>query len=457
MKPSSHPRTALLLALWLTTALAAPAQIFKTLVTFDDSDGASPNFMLQGRDGKLWGTTFGSGPTFCGTAFEMSRTGAFNNALTFNCNTNFPDGDEPQGLIQGSDGNFYGVTGFGGSNENGSVFKLTPNGVFTTLVSFNVTNGSGPVGMLTEGTDGDFYGATYGGGESGWGTLFKVTPTGTLTTLYQFDFTHGAQPYAGVVLGTDGNFYGVTYSGGAWGVGTFYRITLKGMFTVIYSFGEYSNDPSSPVTPVVQARDGNFYGVTSFGGTSNDGTVFKLTPKGAFTTVYEFSGTDGYGPIGPLAQASDGSLYGVTGGSTNGRGTVFKLTPGGMLKTLHNFTGPDGALPVALLQDTNGKFYGLTSQGGTSSEGTVFRLDTHLGPFVTLLPYSGPVGDTIDVLGQGFTSTTTVSFNGTPAAATVKSGTFLTAIVPSGATSGFVTVTTPGGTLTSNKKFIVLP
>ena len=454
MKRSTHLRTALLLALWLTTAVAAPAQVFKTLVNFDDSNGAEPNFMVQGRDGKIWGTTIGSGPTFCGTAFDMSQTGAFNNVLTFNCDIKFPDGDDPQGLIQGRDGSFYGVTFFGGSNDNGSVFRLTPNGALTTLVSFNVTNGSGPVGMLTEGTDGDFYGATYG--EAGWGTLFKVTPTGKLTTLYQFDFTHGAQPYTGVVLGTDGNFYGVTYAGGAWGSGIFYKITSKGKLTVIYSFGEYSNDPSSPVTPLVQARDSSFYGVTSYGGAENDGTVFELTAKGVLTMVYEFSGTDGNTPVGPLVQATDGNLYGAAVGSTNGQGSIFKLTPKGKLKTLHNFTGPDGGQPVALLQDTNGEFYGLTSGGGTSSKGTLFSLDTHLAPFVSLLPQSGPVGDTIEVLGQGFTSKTTVSFNGTAATATVKAGTFLTAVVPSGATTGFVTVTTPKGTLTSNKKFIVL-
>ena len=265
-----------------------------------------------------------------------------------------------------------------------------------------------------------------------------------------------------MVLGTDGNFYGVTYSGGAWGGGTFYKITSNGTFTVVYSFGEYSNDPSSPVTPLVQARDDNFYGVTSFGGTNNDGTVFKLTQKGVFTTVYEFSGTDGYDPIGPLVQATDGNLYGVTGGSTNGQGTLFKLSPSATVTTLHNFTGPDGALPVALLQNTNGRFYGLTSQGGTSGKGTVFSLDTGLGPFVSFVPplSSGKVGNIIQIIGQGFTSSTNVTFHGAapaiPAFVSV-SGTYLKVAVPNGALTGPATVTTSSGTLTSNKTFRVTP
>jgi uncharacterized repeat protein (TIGR03803 family) len=206
---------------------------------FDDSNGAEPYFLVQAKGGNLWGTTFGSGSTYCGTAYNVSPRGIFTSVLTLNCSTSFPDGNEPQGLIQGSDGNFYGVTFFGGSNEQGSVFKLAPNGVLTILVSFDGSdgsNGSGPVGTLTEGNDGNFYGATYGGGNQN-GMIFKVTPKGILTTLYQFDFTHGAQPYAGVIQAANGDFYGTTYSGGAFGGGTVYRITSQGRATLLYSFG----------------------------------------------------------------------------------------------------------------------------------------------------------------------------------------------------------------------------
>ncbi|HET9307877.1 MAG TPA: choice-of-anchor tandem repeat GloVer-containing protein [Candidatus Sulfotelmatobacter sp.] len=377
------------------------------------------------------------------------------------CSISFPDGNAPQGLIQGTDGNFYGVTFFGGANEEGSVFRLTPKGVLTTLVSFDGSNGNGPVGTLTEGSDGNFYGVTYGGGSQyDYGTVFKVTPQGVLTTLNQFDFTHGAQPYAGVIQATDGNFYGTTYSGGAWGGGTIYKITSQGKFTVVFNLGGHAYDPSGPVTALVQGNDGTFYGTTPYGGdTNNDGAVFKVTPAGVFTTLYAFSGPDGYSPGGPLVQASDGNFWGTTAYNTTGQGTIFKITPSGTLTTVHVFDGTDGELPEGVVQDTNGKFYGSANLGGTSNAGTVFSLDSGLRAFVTFLPQvsSGKVGSMIQILGQGFSSSSTVSFNGTPATATVKASTYLTVAVPSGATTGFVTVTTSGVSLRSNRKFRVIP
>jgi uncharacterized repeat protein (TIGR03803 family) len=211
---------------------------------------------------------------------------------------------------------------------------------------------------------------------------------------------------------------------------------------------------------LVQGQDGNFYGVTPYGGnTNNDGAVFKITPSGVLTTLYAFSGPDGCSPGGPLVQASDGNFWGVTAYNTTGQGTVFRITPVGTLTTFHVFNGSDGQQPVALIQDTDGILYGSTSLGGTSNVGTVFSLGAGLGPFVSFAPpfSSGKVGSIIQILGQGFTSTSTVSFNGTPATPTVKSRTYLTAVVPSGATTGFVTVTTSNVKLTSIKKFHVIP
>lgn len=449
----------LALSLFAVASVRSSAQTLTTLVNFDDSNGAYPYFMVQGIDGNLRGTTFGTGPTYCGTAFRVSPAGTLQ-TVTMNCSISFPDGNAPQGLIQGTDGNSYGVTFFGGANEEGSVFKLTPKGVLTTLVSFDGSNGSGPVGTLTEGTDGNYYGATYSGGQYGFGTVFMVTPQGVLKTLYQFDFTHGAQPYAGVIQATDGNFYGTTYSGGASGGGNVYKITSQGKLTVVYNFGGHAYDPSRPVTALVQGKDGNFYGTTPDGGnTNNYGAVFKLTPAGVFTTMYAFTGPDGYSPGGPLVQANDGNFWGTTGYNTTGQGTIFKITPSGTLTTVHVFDGTDGQLPVALIQDTNGKFYGSANLGGTAGAGTVFSLDAGLGQFVSFLPpfSSGKVGSIIQILGQGFTPSSTVSFNGTPATATVRASTYLTAAVPSGATTGFVTVTTSGVRLTSNKKFRIIP
>lgn len=438
--------------LLFAASVPSPAQTLTTLVNFNDSNGAYPYFMVQGVRGGLLGTSFGTGPTYCGTAFSVSPAGALS-TVTMSCSPNFPDGNGPQGLNQGTDGNFYGVTFFGGANEEGSVFKLTPKGVLTTLVSFDGSNGASPVGTLTEGGDGNFYGVTYGGGnQSGWGTIFKVTPEGVLTTLHQFDFTDGAQPYAGVILATDGNFYGTTYSGGAWGGGNIYKISPQGKFSVVYNLGGQAYDPSGPVTALVQGNDGSLYGTTPYGGnTNNYGAIFKLTPAGVFSTLYAFSGPDGYSPGGPMVQATDGNLWGTTAYNTTGQGTIFKITPTGTLTTMHVFDGADGQLPEALIQDTSGKFYGSTNLGGSSNVGTVFSLDTGFRPFVSFLPplSSGKVGSIIQILGQGFTSGSAVSFNGTPATATVKASTYLIATVPNGATTGFVTVTTSGVSLKS--------
>jgi uncharacterized repeat protein (TIGR03803 family) len=199
------------------------------------------------------------------------------------------------------------------------------------------------------------------------------------------------------------------------------------------------------------------------------GTVFKITPSGKLTTLYSFctqtNCSDGLAPGAGLVQATDGNFYGTTvlGGAnsvcpnSNGCGTVFKNTPAGEL-TLHVFDGTDGQYPVAgLLQATDGNFYGTTNEGGADSVGTVFSISMGFGPFVRFMRSSGKVEWKVEILGQGFTGTTGVSFDGTAANFLVHSDTYLTATVPQGATTGFVTVTTPGGRLQSNVVFRVTP
>jgi uncharacterized repeat protein (TIGR03803 family) len=241
---------------------------------------------------------------------------------------------------------------------------------------------------------------------------------------------------------------------------------------------------------LVQGTDGNFYGTTAYGGTGTAcyngnpnivgcGTVFQITPSGAFTTLYNFctqSGCpDGQNPWATLIQGTDGNLYGTThdGGSApsahcsdNPCGTIFKITPTGTLTTLFSFCDtkaegcPSGGGPVgSLLQDTNGDFYGTTTLAGnlSSFNGTVFRLSVGLGPFVEALPTTAKVGAVIKILGTDLTDATSVNFNGTAAAFNIVSPSEITATVPSGATTGNVQVTTSGGTLTSNLTFRVKP
>ncbi len=443
-----------------TATVPLLSQTFTSLISFDGQDGSSPSFIVQGPDGDLWGTTpSGGGKTNCGTIYKVTLAGKPSEQFIFNCTV----GNQPGGLILGTDGNFYGVTSFGGTGNGGTVFKLTPNRELTALLNFTVngTGGSGPTGLL-QGADGDFYGTTYGGGTDLVGTLFKMTSAGSLTTLYQFDFTHGAQPFAAPVQGTDGNFYGTTYSGGAYGEGTVYKVTPKGDLTVLHSFGESGSDGFSPLTSLVQGRDGNFYGTTSNGGANQVGTAFKITPNGMLTILHNFDETDGRSPA-DLVQATDGNFYGATGygGTDDGAGTIFKMTPAGEVSTVHNFSGTDGSNPFTLFQDTNGNIYGTTGGGGdlncdpSYGCGTVYGLALGLSPFVQTVPSRGRIGTAVIILGTNLTGAMSVSFNGTAATFTVVSGSEITTTVPGGATTGKVTVTKKNGTISSNVSFVV--
>jgi uncharacterized repeat protein (TIGR03803 family) len=215
--------------------------------------------------------------------------------------------------------------------------------------------------------------------------------------------------------------------------------------------------------------DRNLYGTTTYGGAytkcaggNGCGTVFQITPNGKLTVLHSFcppsSCGDGALPKAALIEGSDGNLYGTTVfGGRRGNGTVFKITPSGTLTALHRFDPADGVRPQAgLVQDTNGKFYGTTPFGGANNYGTVFRLSLGLSPFVETQTASGKVGAAVKILGTNLTGTTSVSFNGTAALFKVVSSSLITTTVPAGATTGFVSVTTPKGTLKSNRKFLVL-
>jgi uncharacterized repeat protein (TIGR03803 family) len=270
---------------------------------------------------------------------------------------------------------------------------------FTTLVSFNNTDGATPLyESLAQGLNGNFYGTTSQGGAHSAGTVFEITPAGTLTTVYNFcsyrDCTDGSGPYAGLIQTPNGNFYGTTAQGGANGYGTVFEITSTGTLTTLYSFCSQLNcaDGASPEAGLVQATNGNFYGTTEQNDVSEfgvgQGTIFEITPAGKLTTLYSFCSqpncTDGAVPSGALIQGNNGNFYGTTQGGGNsacsgGCGIVFEITPAGVLTTLHTFDGTDGAYPIGgLVQATNGNFYGTTEQGGVGEfgvdQGTVFEI-----------------------------------------------------------------------------------
>jgi uncharacterized repeat protein (TIGR03803 family) len=403
----------------------------------------------------------------CGTVFKITLAGKLTTLYSFCSQSGCSDGAEPQAtLVQDTNGNLYGTTFILGANGGGTVFKISSAGKLTTLYTFcsksGCSDGDGPNAPLVQATNGDLYGTTLFGGASnacsggGCGVVFKITLSGTFTTLHSFDSTDGDAP-RGPVQATDGNFYGTTNQGGAHGGGTVFKITPSGKLTTLYNFCSRSGctDGEAPLAGVVQGTDGNFYGTATAGGANGYGTVFKITPSGKLTTLGSF-GPFGYPESTPV-QATDGNFYGTTSsGGTEGYGTIFKITPSGKLTTLHTFDGTDGAeIAAGLVQDTNGKFYGTAPYGGANNDGTVFSLSVGLGPFVETQPTAGKVGAAVKILGTDLTGATSVRFNGTAAVFKVVSASLITTDVPTGATTGTVEVTTPKGTLKSNVAFRV--
>jgi uncharacterized repeat protein (TIGR03803 family) len=481
-------RMACIVLLFCAATISVPAQL-TTLASFDKADGRDPGFpgtpFVQGTNGNLYGTTVAGGANDEGTVFEITPAGKIITLYSFCSQPGCSDGAVANaGMVQGTDGNFYGTTALGGTNNMGTVFEITPEGKLTTLYLFcsqsGCSDGADPSGGLIQASDGHFYGATYAGGANGDGTVFKITKAGTLTTLASFDGTNGQGPdFGSLIQGVDNNFYGTTLVGGAnasacedsRGCGTVFRMTPHGELTSLYSFCAQPNcaDGFELFGGLVQGTNGNFYGTTPVGGTNGYGTVFEITPAGRLRTLHSFDSTDGAYPEATLIQGTDGNFYGTTsGGGANGdRGTVFEITPAGTLTTLYNFCSQsncsDGTGPFeSLMQATNGDFYGTTFSGGLSSNciggcGTAFSLSTGLGPFIETRLSSGKTGSHLMILGNNLTGATAVNFNGTPSAFTVPSQTEIETTVPTGATTGFVTVATPSGTLTSNKPFRVIP
>ena len=482
-KPGAWKVICGVLLLCAATSIVAPAQTFTTLAYLSETADNSKAALAQGIDGNLYGTTYDNNAIFRGSVFRITTAGTLATLHTFD----FTDGSNPTTeLLLATDGDFYGTTSFYGASgvwEAGTVFKITPGGKLTTLHSFcsqaNCTDGAGWPGALVQGADGNFYGTTSSGGAYGYGTVFKISPYGRLVSLksfcHQATCPDGVSPRAGLVAASDGSFYGITELGGTglpscwqspsyYGCGTIFKITPKGLLTTLYSFCVQSGCPdgSSPSGRLIEATDENFYGTTGSGGAFGNGTVFKIAPGGKWTALYSFCSqtacTDGSNPQGGLTQATDGNLYGTTvGGGAYGYGTIFEITTSGTLTTLHSFEYGD-ALPEARpMQATDGNFYGTTWGLDFQSYGTVYSLSMGFGPFVSFIRDFNIVGAKAQILGQGFTGTSAVSFNGTPATFTVIHDTYLSATVPAGATTGFVTVTTPSGTLTSNKIFRVTP
>jgi uncharacterized repeat protein (TIGR03803 family) len=481
----------LILLFCTAVAILSPAQTFTDLASFGPPNGIVPYYgpLVQGLDGNFYGTTWDDGIYDYGTVFKITKNGTLTTLYSFLCSpTDCGSGVEPYGgLALGADGNFYGVTSLGDHSgcPHGCAFRITSDGSLTALHAFDYRQGTGPRNGLAQPNGWNLYGTAQTGGKGGvvGGTIYAVTPYGNFELLYSFcsnpTCPDGALPFSVLIKSDDGNLYGTTIAGGdqsscgVWyGCGTVFKINVASKtLATLHSFCSQAScsDGYAPYAGLVQASDGNFYGTTMLGGISGGacpnsgcGTIFRVTPSGTLTTLYKFCSqpncSDGVHPRATLIQATDGNLYGNTlEGGAACCGTIFRITLAGALTTLHSFSGLDGNAPFAgLVEATNGILYGTTAYGGVNGRGNVFGISVGLAPFIESLPTSGKIGSAVKILGYNLAGTTAVTFNGIAAKFAVPSDTYIEATVPTGATTGYVKVTTPKRILKSNKKFEVL-
>ena len=412
----------------------------ETLHSFRGPDGTLPNSLMQGADGRLYGTCVLGGANGRGTVFSFDPAAGLVVLHTFPSEGS-PD-VHPHKLVQASDGNLYGTTRWGGVGEFGTTYRLTPNGDFTLLN--NMDEAIWPVGPLLQASDGFLYGTTHAS-SAGGGTLYRMDLSGNITVLHHFSGFEGL-PNGDLVQAPDGYIYGTAQNGGSFLSGTVFRSDLSGNVTILHHFSPAAGEGSNPLVWVEPSGDGSLYGITSNGGPSNGGTVFRILPNGDYEIVATFPnadpdlppttphwgltvlpdgtllGTTIYGglqnagvlfrvplpqtgsfealapfgaPRGPiqptseLTQTADGTLWGAAGGGSAYLGTIYRLSGGPL--TAHEFTGADGATPGNLFAASDGNLYGVTESQGAGGAGTVFRLDTS-GVLTTLHAFAGADG-----------------------------------------------------------------
>jgi uncharacterized repeat protein (TIGR03803 family) len=475
-KPAPAASLALAVGLLLSPAAQAQAPDPQQYSLPPASNGFAFGNPAQGRDGYLYGLMGYNYPTIYisppggpgGGNMAYQQVGP-NSQPQYLCTT---------GMILGRDGDFYGTCNMVGVGTQDFAFRYTP-GAYGAQGNFEIfavidTNANGVSqfpNALVQASDGNFYGSTYGNGTAG--TVFRITPAGVVTTLQTFTGPPAgsgpATPNGPLIEAKDGKLYGTSQEGSnaANGAGTIFSITLKGKLSVFTNFTG-GNNLFSPGGGVIQAADGSFYGITPGGGAYNEGALYKVSPKGVVTDLHDFNAsTDGssYPTYAPV-QAPDGNFYVPLNGCHAGgchQGALFELTSGGAFSTLATFSGtcnysPPGCLPNSgEIVHTDGSLYGVLEQGGVNDWGVLYA-DTPspaLKPNVKLQEASGAVGSTVDILGQGFTGATKVHFGKVAASFSVVSDTYMTATVPAGAASGFVVVTEPGAKLQSQAKFLV--
>ena len=440
-------------ALGLVTAIAA-AQVAQAgsananltsvlgLASITSAGTAFRGDPLLGSDGNFYLSTSSGGANALGAVVQVTPAGVGTVLYSF------AGGDTDSalpfaGLMQASDGNFYGTSYYGGPKSAGTVFRVTPAGVYTNLYAFtNESQGAFyPYAGLVQGSDGALYGTTLRGGSKDQGTVFRITTDGTYSVLFNFTGPDGANPEGTLVVGKDGALYGTTLIGGANNRGTVYRISTTGTLSTLYSFenlGAYSPagvgtnvNGSNPRAGVTLGADGNFYGTTYQGGGSGYGTVFRLTPAGAITALHSFAGApyDGAGPLAAPSLDAAGNIYGTTErGGPASSGAAWRISAGGVYTVLHGFTGSDadGGKLYGKLLPLNGFLYGVSYTDTNSGGGILFRMQAA----ATGTPL--PVQFTVSVPTLTLGASATLSWSSPAAATCVTSGAWTDTVATSG-------------------------
>ncbi|MBK7998227.1 MAG: hypothetical protein IPK15_05715 [Verrucomicrobia bacterium] len=339
----------------------------------DESDGANPvGNLLVGRDGWIYGTCFAGGTTNAGTIFRLRPDGTDYSTLR---QLTAEDGSAIQaGLIEARDGRLYGTASRGGADDLGTVFGLNTDGSdFAVVHEFDGTDGTSPVANLLEGSDGALYGSTREGGVSGFGTLFRVSGRDRRFAVL-WDFWGGGwdgfRPFCALVEGSDGALYGTTAGGGTAEGGILFRINKDGSaYEILRSFGTMFVDGANPFCGLTRIAGDRLVGTTFAGGGSGGGSMFTVREDGSDYGVlwsFSISGGDGVNARTELIEGSDGALYGTTdAGGYYGLGTIYRMQKdGGGFAILHDFMGTnsEGRGPIsALIEGRDGFLYGTTS------------------------------------------------------------------------------------------------
>jgi len=285
--------------------------------------------------------------------------------------------------------------------------------------------------------------------------LVTAATNGAVTPVYQLPANnYSLYP----IYGADGNYYGVGWSPLGAGPSYVYQLTPSGSFKTIYNLPNGSIGSLGIPVPLIQATDGNFYGVTPYGGNNGGwGTFYKVTPAGQYTLLYSFSKGPGAYPHA-LIQASDGNFYGASLGYA-GPSLLFRFTASGQFTALHELPPGNGQCTCFLTQGSDGVIYGMAQNYGPTGAGTFFALDAGLAKpaprELRFTPQSGAPGTKVLIWGYNLLSPS-VDFNGVAATTVTSSGpNYVWATVPEGAVTGPITVTTPGGTATTALPFTV--